>query len=313
MKITVIGTGYVGLIQGVCLAELGNTVSCVDIDTDKIESLRNGRSPIYEPGLEKLIRKNIKAGRLFFTPSLAEAMTGCSVVFIAVGTPASPDGSADLRQIEQAATEIAQHISQPIIIAIKSTVPPGTCRKVRETVATRYAGDFAVLANPEFLREGSAVADFLKPDRIVIGGSEPAASQLAELYQPLKAPVLITSAETAEVIKYASNSFLATQISFINSIAHLCEKVGADVTEVAEGMKLDPRIGRRALLGAGLGYGGSCLPKDVNALIHTTRQHGIDFPVLEAVQHTNSHQYARFLEKVLATIGPEIKGKIVTL
>ena len=314
MNITVIGTGYVGLVQGVCLAELGNTVYCVDIDATKVEKLNNGISPIYEPGIEELITHNLKEHRLFFTTSIADGLKNCDIVFIAVGTPSNPDGTADLRYVQAAAEDIGKNLHEPVAVVTKSSVPIGTSHMVRETIAKHYQGDFEVLSNPEFLKEGTAIADFMKPDRVVIGGSDnsPAVHLVARLYEVLGAPILITNSETAEMIKYASNSYLATQISFINSIAQICEKVGADVTEVAKGMKLDSRIGSRAFLQAGLGYGGSCFPKDVDATIQMGLKYDVHFTLLEATRDTNQLQRTHFMEKIKAAEGT-LKGKIITL
>lgn len=314
MNITVIGTGYVGLVQGVCLAEIGHTVYCVDIDPDKVEKLKKGISPIYEPGIEELIIKNLKKKRLFFTTDISEAFKKCDVVFIAVGTPAMPDGTANLSYVESAATEIAKNLRKSTIVVTKSSVPIGTSKMISEIMSKHFKGEVPVLSNPEFLREGSAISDFMKPDRIVIGGPEnsKAVSTLAKLYQPLSAPVLITSCATAEMIKYASNSYLATQISFINSIAKICEKVGADVTEVAEGMRLDSRIGPKAFLQAGLGYGGSCFPKDVDATIQMGRQHDAHFSLLEAAKDINTNQRHHFMQKIQNGLD-SLKGKHITL
>lgn len=314
MNITVIGTGYVGLVQGVCLAELGNAVSCVDIDTAKIKRLNAGASPIFEPGIEELIIRNLKEGRLTFTTSLSDALVECDIAFIAVGTPANEDGTANLRYVQTAASEIGKNLKGPVAIVTKSSVPIGTSRMVRALVAAEYDGEFEVLSNPEFLREGTALADFMNPDRIVIGGAEgsEAVHKVRRLYEVLDAPVLITNPETAEMIKYASNSYLATQISFINSIAQICEHVGADVTEVAKGMKLDARIGSKAFLQAGLGYGGSCFPKDIDATIQVAEQHGIDFKILKATKETNASQRSQFIDKIRNGLG-DITGKDLTL
>ncbi len=314
MKIAVVGTGYVGLVQGVCLAELGNEVVCVDIDEEKIAKLRRGVSPIYEPGIEELIRKNLGAGRIGFNTSLAQQIKGTKIIFIAVGTPPDESGRADLKYVLAAAAEIGKCLDHYAVIVNKSTVPIGTGELVRNTIKKYYRGDFDVVSNPEFLREGSAIDDFMHPDRVVIGcnNGKTAAYKVAELYMVLGAPILITNLETAEMIKYASNSYLATQISFINSVANVCEKVGADVADVARGMKLDKRIGQRAFLSAGLGYGGSCFPKDVSALIQIARENKVDFRILEEVEAVNKEQRQRFVLKVKETLG-DLKGKRIAV
>ncbi|MEK9155716.1 MAG: UDP-glucose/GDP-mannose dehydrogenase family protein [Patescibacteria group bacterium] len=314
MKIAVVGTGYVGLVQGVCLAELGNEVVCVDIDEEKIAKLRRGVSPIYEPGIEELIRKNLGAGRIGFNTSLAQQIKGTKIIFIAVGTPPDESGRADLKYVLAAAAEIGKCLDHYAVIVNKSTVPIGTGELVRNTIKKYYRGDFDVVSNPEFLREGSAIDDFMHPDRVVIGcnNGKTAAYKVAELYMVLGAPILITNLETAEMIKYASNSYLATQISFINSVANVCEQVGADVADVARGMKLDKRIGQRAFLSAGLGYGGSCFPKDVSALIQIARENKVDFRILEEVEAVNKEQRQRFVLKVKETLG-DLKGKRIAV
>ena len=245
MKVAVVGTGYVGLIQAACLAELGNDVTCLDIDEAKIEGLKHGKSPIYEPGIEELVAKNVDAGRLHFTTDYATAIPGVDVAFIAVGTPSRDDGRADLQYVEAAARSIAKHLDGYAVVVNKSTVPVGTGDVVSDIVREEYKGEFDVASNPEFLREGSAIDDFMHPDRVVVGNASEKAKEILEaLYQPLGSPILFTDIKTAEMIKYASNSMLATQISFINSIAQICDNVGADVTKVSEGMKLDGRIGK---------------------------------------------------------------------
>ena len=348
MKITVIGTGYVGLIQAACMAELGNTVVGLDVDEKKIEMLKKGKSPIYEPGIEDLLSRNIKEGRLSFTTSYAEAIPTAEVVFIAVGTPSTDDGRADLQYVEASARSIAQHLKKYTVVVNKSTVPVGTGDVVsdiiRKELVTRgisksplpplsergelppsqrgiegdldqsWDGTFDVASNPEFLREGSAIHDFLEPDRVVIGdASERARTLLETLYQPLNAPILFTDIQTAEMIKYASNAMLATQISFINSIAQICEKVGADVTKVAAGMRLDGRIGKRSFLDAGVGYGGSCFPKDVKALIQIAHDHGVHFEILESVEDVNAMQLRTTVEKIRSLVGESFKGKRIAL
>ncbi len=314
MKVTIIGTGYVGLVQGVCLADLGNEVVCVDIDAEKIAKLKNGISPIYEPGIEELIKENMTAKRISFDTSLAKNIKDSEMIFIAVGTPPDEDGRADLQYVLAAAEEIGKNLDGYKIIVNKSTVPIGTGKLVKKTIAKFYSGDFDVVSNPEFLREGSAVTDFLSPDRVVIGADNgrSAAEKVAKLYEVLRAPILITNLETAEMIKYASNSYLATQISFINSIARICDQVGADVSEVARGMKLDKRIGEKAFLSAGLGYGGSCFPKDVQALIQIARANNVDFTILEQVEAVNKSQRQNMILKIKAKLG-DLKDKKIAL
>lgn len=314
MKAIVVGTGYVGLIQGVCLAELGNEVTCVDIDEKKIALLKSAESPIYEPGLEELLRKNIGAGRLVFDTSLKSHIEGNEVIFIAVGTPPDEDGSADLKYVLEAATDIGKNLKHYQIIVNKSTVPIGTGQLIKKTIKKYYKGDFDVASNPEFLREGSAIDDFMNPDRIVIGydNGNGASDKVAKLYKVLDAPILITDLETAEMIKYASNSFLATQISFINSIAKICEKVGANIEDVAKGMKLDKRIGERAFLNAGVGYGGSCFPKDVQALVGIAKNNNIRFSILEEVEKVNKAQRMDFIFKIKEKLD-SLKGKKIAL
>jgi UDPglucose 6-dehydrogenase len=304
-KICVIGTGYVGLVTGVCFADLGNTVTCVDIDPRKLEMLRGGKSPIYEPGLEELLERNIRSGRLTFTDSYTIGMDSADFVFITVGTPMGGDGSADLRYIRAAARSIGEAISGPTIVIDKSTVPVGTGDMVTEIIREHARTDiaFSVISNPEFLREGSAVSDFFKPDRIVLGAQDRAAAQqVAELHEPLGAPIIITDLRTAEMIKYASNAFLATRISFINEIAQICEKLGADVKEVARGMGADKRIGPH-FLDAGIGYGGSCFPKDVLALHHMAANNGCHPQLLQAVMDINHDARMRFVGKVETLLG----------
>lgn len=298
--ICVIGTGYVGLVTGVCFADLGNHVVCVDVDPHKIEMLRSGKSPIYEPGLEELLERNLRAGRISFTDSYTIGMDGADFAFITVGTPMSDNGAADLRYVEAAARGIGEALTGPVIIIDKSTVPVGTGDMVGEIIAqnARPGIPFSVVSNPEFLREGSAVSDFFNPDRIVLGSMDRAAAQrVADMHTPLGAEVIITDLRTAEMIKYASNAFLATRISFINEIAHICEKLGADVKEVARGMGADKRIGPH-FLDAGIGYGGSCFPKDVLALHHMAASSGCHPQLLQAVMDINQDARNRFVDKV---------------
>lgn len=290
-KIAVIGTGYVGLVTGTCMADLGNAVCCIDIDKRKVAQLQAGEPPIYEPGLKEMVERNLKAQRLCFTSDYAEGMEDAEFVFIAVNTPSGIDGEADMKQVRQAAEGIAAHIRRDLIIINRSTVPIGTADQVADIVR-RADGliPFSVVSNPEFTREGSAVQDFLHPDRVVLGATDrDAAQEVASLYASFDAPIIITDLNTAEMIKYASNAFLATRVAFINEIAAICEKVGADVKEVSRGMGLDSRIGQ-AYLDAGLGYGGSCLPKDVRALEHEAAIHGCHPQLLRAVMDINRDQ-----------------------
>ena len=283
--ITVLGAGYVGLVTGASFADLGNKVTLLDIIEEKIEKLRQGQAPIYEPGLSEMILRNVEKGRLDFTTSYVEALKDAEFVFVAVGTPSGVDGEAELRYVRMAAESIAEHMDHPLIIINKSTVPVGTGDWVADIIRKKQKKpiDFWVVSNPEFLREGSAIADFMNPDRVVLGSQHPEAAQkVAELHRPLNAPVLITDLRTAEMIKYASNAFLATRISFINEIATICEELGADVKLVAKGMGYDKRIGPH-FLNAGLGFGGSCFPKDVRALEHMALIHGAHPQLLRAV------------------------------
>jgi UDPglucose 6-dehydrogenase len=312
MKLCVIGTGYVGLVAGTCFAESGNDVICVDIDHRKITELRQGKVPIYEPGLEELIRRNTADGRLQFTTDLTVAVKQSMVCFIAVGTPADTDGSADVRMVLQAATDVARAMPGYRVIVIKSTVPVGTADRVWETMAAHTDHPFDVISNPEFLKEGAAVEDFLKPDRVVIGGSsERALSLLKELYAPFvrtENPILVMDNRSAEMTKYAANAFLATRISFINEVANLCEKVGADVAEVRRGIGFDRRIGHYFLF-PGVGYGGSCFPKDVRAVIRTAEENGGDFSLLKVVEAINERQKRLLVEKVHARFGADLRGR----
>ena len=304
MKLTIIGTGYVGLVTGACFAEVGHTVICVDNDLKKVEMLRAGGIPIYEPGLEDMVKRNVAAGRLHFTGSTAEGVEKSDVVFIAVPTPPQPDGSVDLSYIERVARDIAAAMTSYKIVVDKSTVPVKTGEKVAETIK-RYCKakvDFDVVSNPEFLREGFAVDDLMKPDRIVVGVvSQRPAAAMRELYAPFHAPIIVTDINSAELIKHAANSFLALKISYINAIATICEASGANVEEVANGMGMDARIGRR-FLNAGLGFGGSCFPKDLSAFIKIADQLGYDFQLLKEVQHINADQMERFLKKLTDTL-----------
>jgi UDPglucose 6-dehydrogenase len=312
MKISIIGTGYVGLVAGACFADLGNKVICVDIDYEKIKSLQNGIMPIFEPGLEEMVKRNVSENRLSFTTNLSEAVKQSEIVFIAVGTPEKGDGSVDMQYVIKAAEEIGKAANGPLIVVDKSTVPVGTSTQVEQIISKNTKHKVSVVSNPEFLREGSAINDFFKPDRIIIGSKdEKAAKTISELYKPLDTEMLITTPESAELIKYASNSFLATKISFINEIAAICEIVGADVTEVAKGMGLDKRIGKH-FLNAGAGYGGSCFPKDVSALKKTAEKLGYNFKILEAVETVNENQKKLPVKKLKKEI-PDLKGKKITI
>ena len=314
-KITVIGVGYVGLVTGTCLAELGNKVIGVDIDEKRIKDLNKGIIPIYEQGLEELVKKNLKEERLKFTVDAAEAIKNSEIVFIAVGTPPMPDGSVNLDYVKSAAETIAKNMNGYKVIINKSTVPIGTGDVVSKIIRGNYKGKFDVVSNPEFLREGTAVVDFMNPDRIVVGtDSEQAEKILRELYSKFETENFIfTDVKTAEMIKYASNAFLATEISFINSIANLCEKLGADVKKVSKGMMLDGRIGERAFLHAGVGYGGSCFPKDVKGLIQIAQENGIRFGILEEVENTNEAQKKSLLTKIQKLLGNDLAGKQITV
>jgi UDPglucose 6-dehydrogenase len=306
-NICVIGTGYVGLVTGTCLADMGNQVTCVDIIAEKIEKLQAGVLPIYEPGLSEFVERNVQAGRLRFTTSYEVGLAEAEFVFIAVGTPTGQDGhGADLQYVESAARSIAQTLDHYAIVINKSTVPVGTgdvvANVIRQNLKHPNAG-FAVVSNPEFLREGAAVQDFLLPDRVVLGSTDRgAAISVAQLYLPLRAHIVITDIYTAEMIKYASNAFLATKISFINEIARICERLGADVKEVAAGMGYDKRIGR-AFLDAGLGYGGSCFPKDVKALAHMAAEAGLHPQMLNAVMEINQDQRRLVVDKLVSLLG----------
>jgi len=300
MKLTIVGSGYVGLVTGTCFAEVGHYVTCVDNDENKIKQLQAGIIPIYEPGLETLVRKNVELGRLKFTSSIDEGVKNGEVVFIAVPTPPQADGSVDLSFVEKVARSIAEVLTEYRVIVDKSTVPVKTGEKVAETIR-RYCKtnvDFDVVSNPEFLREGSAVADLMNPDRIVIGANgDRAAAIMKDVYEPFHAPIMITDLNSAELIKHASNSFLALKISYINAVAAICEASGADIGMVADGMGADKRIGRE-FLNAGLGYGGSCFPKDLSAFIRISDDLGYDFSLLKEVERINGDQLERFLKKM---------------
>lgn len=304
MKIAIIGTGYVGLVTGTCFAEGGHQVLCIDCDEAKVRQLQSGGIPIYEPGLEDLVRKNVAAGRLGFTTSTAEGVERSDVIFIAVPTPPHPDGSVDLSFIEGVARDIAAHLSSYRIIVDKSTVPVRTGEKVAETIKRycRNPTEFDVVSNPEFLREGFAVEDFMSPDRVVIGvPSQRPVAAMKEIYAPYGAPVIVTDINSAELIKHAANSFLALKISYINAVSAICELSGANVQEVAHGIGMDVRIGRR-FLDASLGFGGSCFPKDLSAFIRIAEELGYDFGLLREVQRINAQQMDRFLKKITDTL-----------
>lgn len=316
MKITVVGTGYVGLVTGTCFAETGNEVICVDIDQSKVDRLSNGEITIYEPGLEKLFLRNLKEGRLSFTTSLADGIKEASIIFLALPTPPGADGAADLRFVLGVAEDIGKLLTDYKVLVDKSTVPVGTADKVRAAVAKNYAGEFDVVSNPEFLREGVAVDDFMKPDRVVIGvSSERARKLMGELYAPFVRsgnPVIYMDERSAELTKYAANSFLATKISFMNEIAQLCERLGADVDMVRLGIGSDDRIGKRFLF-PGIGYGGSCFPKDVQALVQSSSQVDYDFRILNAVMDVNEKQKTHLMPKIRRYFGNDLKGKKIAL
>lgn len=318
MNIGVIGSGYVGLVAGACFAESGNDVICADIDEAKIANLRNGIIPIYEPGLEELIKVNAKAGRLRFTTDMAEAVQGSEVVFIAVGTPQDMDGSADLRYVLGVAATIGKHMDGPKIVVTKSTVPVGTAELVKAEIAKYSSYDFDVVSNPEFLKEGSAIDDFMKPDRVVVGASSvEAAEVMRELYSPFVRtgnPVLVMDVKSAELTKYAANAYLATRVTFMNEIANLCEAIGADVSNVRRGIGSDSRIGQSFLF-PGVGYGGSCFPKDVRALINTSETASSPLQIVKAVDKVNDAQKLRLVAKVADHFGGSdaIKGKRLAL
>ncbi|MFA1710710.1 UDP-glucose/GDP-mannose dehydrogenase family protein [Peribacillus frigoritolerans] len=314
MKIAVLGTGYVGLSTGVCLSEIGHNVICIDTDEQKINSLRQGISPIYEPGLENLLAQNAAAGRLLFTTSHREALNGAEIIIIAVGTPQMEDGGADLSYIVQAAKDIAANLVQSSVVVIKSTVPVGTNDFIK-SIIEEHCNErvtFNMVSNPEFLRQGSAVMDTMQADRIIIGSeNDEAAKIVQEMYRPLNVPFILTSIRSAEMIKYASNAFLATKISFINEVANLCGVVGADVKDVAKGMGKDKRIGE-AFLQPGIGYGGSCFPKDVKALLHTANLNGVHFSLLKETVAINDFQQELLVTKAVNRLG-DLKGKKVAM
>jgi len=318
MNVVMVGSGYVGLVSGACFAEFGANVICIDVDDSKIEALNNGQVPIYEPGLDELVKKNVCTGRLTFTTSYTDAVAKADLVFTAVGTPSRRgDGYADLSYVYQAAKDIAPCLEGFTVIVDKSTVPVGTARNVERIIREENPdADFNVASNPEFLREGAAINDFMRPDRVVIGvENKRAETLLRELYRPInliEVPILVTDLESAELIKYASNAFLATKISFINEISMLCEAVGADVHAVSKGMGLDGRIGKK-FLHPGPGYGGSCLPKDTQAMVRTAQEHGVSSRIVESVIEVNAAQKARMIKKISSAFDGDVSGKKIAV
>jgi UDPglucose 6-dehydrogenase len=316
MKITVIGTGYVGLVTGTCFAETGNKVTCVDIDKAKVDKLSSGQITIYEPGLEKIFLRNTKEGRLVFTTNLEEVLEASEIIFLALPTPPGADGSADLKYVLGVADQMGKLMKGYKVVVNKSTVPVGTADKVREAIAKNYKGAFDVVSNPEFLREGVAVDDFMKPDRVVIGTkSEQAKKVMTELYAPFVRqgnPLIFMDERSSELTKYAANSFLATKISFMNEIAQLCERMGADVDMVRRGIGSDDRIGKRFLF-SGIGYGGSCFPKDVQALVKSSNEVNYDFEILKAVEKVNALQKLHLVNKINTYFKNDLQGKKIAL
>ena len=316
MKICVVGTGYVGLVSGTCLAEMGNEVICVDSDLNKINNLKNGVVPIFEPGLEELINTNVKENRLKFSTDLKNAIEKSLICFIAVGTPQNNDGSANLEQVYEVAQDIGKYINDYKVIVSKSTVPVGTCDKIKKSIQEYTNCDFDVLSNPEFLKQGSAVEDFLKPDRVIIGSDSPKAIEIMkELYSPFLRtgnPVITMDIKSAEMTKYASNSFLAMKVSFANEIANICEAIGADADMVRIGMSSDKRIGSQFLF-AGLGYGGSCFPKDIQALIKMAEENSCESNLLQATDLVNKKQRENFVNKIKTRFGSDLNGKIFAI
>jgi len=315
MNICIIGTGYVGLVTGACLAEFGMNLICVDNDRQKIDLLQQGKVSIHEPGLEDIVIKNMKEGRLRFSPNIDEGVTSSLVIFIAVGTPSNDDGSADLRAVEEVAKEIARYMDGYKVVVVKSTVPVGTCRRLKQLIQDHQVrpSPFDIVSNPEFQREGSAIEDFMRPDRVTIGAeSEQAFAIMKDIYSALyliETPFVITSLETAEMIKYAANAFLATKVTFINEIANLCERVGSDVYHVARAMGLDGRIGKK-FLHPGPGYGGSCFPKDTRALSRIAHESGYAFKILDSVIEVNEEQKERMVNKIREKVG-DLRGKTI--
>ena len=315
MNICIIGTGYVGLVTGACLAEFGMNLICVDNDRQKIDLLQQGKVSIHEPGLEDIVIKNMKEGRLRFSPNIEEGVTSSLVIFIAVGTPSNDDGSADLRAVEEVAKEIARYMDGYKVVVVKSTVPVGTCRRLKQLIQDHQVrpSPFDIVSNPEFQREGSAIEDFMRPDRVTIGAeSEQAIAIMKDIYSALyliETPFVIASLETAEMIKYAANAFLATKVTFINEIANLCERVGSDVYHVARAMGLDGRIGKK-FLHPGPGYGGSCFPKDTRALSRIAHESGYAFKILDSVIEVNEEQKERMVNKIREKVG-DLRGKTI--
>jgi UDPglucose 6-dehydrogenase len=312
----VVGTGYVGLVTGTCFAEFGLHVTCVDKETSKINKLKKGEIPIFEPGLEELVRKNAREGRLAFTTNVADAIKQALVIFIAVGTPSKEDGTADLSYVDEVAREIALNMDGYKVVVTKSTVPVGTGERIRKIIEKeqKTSCNFDIVSNPEFLREGSAINDFMRPDRVVIGAnSDQAVAIMKDLYKPLyliETPILITNVETSEMIKYASNAFLATKVSFINEIADLCELTGADVHQVARGMGLDGRIGSK-FLHPGPGYGGSCFPKDTRAITHIAKAHDYELQIVESVIRVNEERKEKMTAKIINNMGGKVEGRTI--
>lgn len=316
MKIAVVGTGYVGLVSGTCLAETGNSVTCIDIDAAKVQKMKEGQVPIYEPGLDVIFERNIEEGRLKFTTNLEEGIEGAKIILLALPTPPGADGAADLKYILQVADQLGPMLKEYTVIVDKSTVPVGTAEKVRDRISIGAKVDFDVVSNPEFLREGVAVEDFMKPDRVVIGTSSPKAREVMEkLYLPYVRqgnPIIFMDERSAEMTKYAANAFLAMKITFMNEIANLCEKVGANVDDIRTGLGSDSRIGKRFLF-AGIGYGGSCFPKDVQALAKTASENEYDFKILNAVMSVNEAQKIKLIDKVKRYFGDNLKGKKIAM
>ncbi|MCU0368673.1 MAG: UDP-glucose/GDP-mannose dehydrogenase family protein, partial [Cyclobacteriaceae bacterium] len=316
MKIAVVGTGYVGLVTGTCFAETGNTVTCVDIDADKVNKLSNGKITIYEPGLELLFERNLKQGRLTFTTNLAEGVKDAKIIFLALPTPPGEDGSADLKYILGVADELGPLLKEYTVVIDKSTVPVGTADKVRDRIAAKAKVDFDVVSNPEFLREGVAVEDFMKPDRVVIGTTSERAKKILEtLYGPFVRqgnPLVFMDERSAELTKYAANSFLATKITFMNEIANLCELLGADVDSVRKGIGTDSRIGKRFLF-PGIGYGGSCFPKDVQAMSKSSHEVNYEFKILDAVMEVNAEQKTKLIPRIKDYYRGDLKGKVFAM
>ncbi|EAY25246.1 UDP-glucose dehydrogenase family protein [Microscilla marina] len=316
MKIAVVGTGYVGLVTGTCFAETGNNVTCVDIDTEKVNKLKKGKITIYEPGLDVLFDRNIKQERLKFTTNLEEGIKGAQIIFLALPTPPGEDGSADLKYVLQAASDLGHLLEEYAVVVDKSTVPVGTAEKVHAKIAENAKVDFDVVSNPEFLREGVAVEDFMKPDRVVVGtSSEKARKFMEKLYMPFVRqgnPIIFMDERSAEMTKYAANAFLATKITFMNEIANLCEKAGANVDNVRQGIGTDTRIGKRFLF-AGIGYGGSCFPKDVQALEKTANEYEYDFKILKSVMNVNQEQKTKLLPQLKGHFNNDLKGKTLAV